>query len=146
MRTMHKTIVAAAAGLTAMLGSLAVAVPAQAAPPATLTRAQVEQTTNRSTARGPYSTKFRVTIELRAGYYQGYQYGWARVVGGWQQGDVIWLRIYQNGSRDFVHPSYNEHPNQSPAITAGQITRADINYRFSACLQRGNDYDCTAEW
>lgn len=136
----------AVAGLVATLGSLAAAVPAQAAPPSTISQAQVEQTTNRATMRGPYRTKFGVTIELRAGNYQGYQYGWARVVSQWQRDDVIWLRIYQNGSRNNVHGSLNEEPGISRATTAGQITLADPNYRFSACLQRGNDYDCTSEW
>jgi hypothetical protein len=81
----------AVAGLVATLGSLAAVVPAQAAPPSTISQAQVEQTTNRATMRGPYRTKFGVTIELRA-------------------------------------------------------ILADPNYRFSACLQRGSDYDCTSEW
>ena len=145
MRTKLNLLLAVAA----MMGSLAVAAPAQAAPPATISQTQVNETTNRSTVRGPYTTKFGVTIDLRAGYYQGYQYGWARVTDGrWQRKDVIWLRIFQNGSWNFVHGSLNEFGDgRSPTITAGQITLADPNYRFSACLQRaGQGYDCTPEW
>ncbi|GIE28440.1 hypothetical protein Ait01nite_014850 [Actinoplanes italicus] len=146
MRFMRKRVLAAAA-LFGLLGSLVAAGPAQAAP-SVLNQSQVNETTNRTTPRGPYTTRFGVTIELRAGWYQGFQYGWARVSASsrWQEDDVIWLRIYRNGSREFTHPSFNDGSGQTSTHTAGQITLADPNYRFSACLQRGNEYDCTSEW
>jgi hypothetical protein len=145
MRFMRKRILTAAA-LLGIMASLVAAAPAQAAP-SVLNLSQVNETTNRTTPVGQYTTKFGVTIELRAGWYQGFQYGWARVSASsrWREDDVIWLRIYSNGSREFVHGTRNDG-SQTSTHTFGQITLADPNYRFSACLQRGNDYDCTAEW
>jgi hypothetical protein len=145
MRFMRKRLLAASA-LLGLLGSLMAAGPAQAAP-SVLNLSQVNETTSRTTPRGPYPTKFGVTIELRAGWYQGFQYGWARVSPSsrWQQDDVIWLRINHNGTRQWVHGTRNDG-SQTSTHTFGQITLADPNYRFSACLWRGNDYDCTAEW
>ena len=146
MRTKHKRIATAVAGLVGMLGSMLAAAPAQAAP-ASLNLSQVNETTSRSTPVGPYTTKFGVAIELRAGWYQGFQYGWARVSPGsrWQTDDVIWLRILQNGSWSWVHGTRNEGSLTS-THTFAQITLSDPNYKFAACLWRGNDYDCTAAW
>jgi hypothetical protein len=156
MPTMQKSVATALAGLAAMLGSLAVAAPAQAAPPATLSQHEVNLTTNRSTPVPPRVTRFGPTVELRSGYYQGYQYGWARVVLGrntvdWKRGDIVWLRILEGGSWRLAHGSSNEFGDgTSYTVTAGQMTRADNNYRFQACLQRygqGIDtLDCTDPW
>jgi hypothetical protein len=155
MPTSQKSEVTSFAGLAATLGSLAAAAPAQAAPPATLSQYEVNLTTNRSTVRGPYPTRFGPTIEIRSGYYQGYQYGWARVVISrdtvyWRRDDVIWLRILENGTWRLVHGSRNEFGDgTSYTVTAGQLTRADANYRFQACLQRpvqGDTLDCTPAW
>jgi hypothetical protein len=148
MRLKQIPVVTALVGLVAMLGSLAAAAPAQAAPPETISQLQVNFTTNRYTVGQPYRTKFGVTIELRAGWYEGYQYGWARSAPDWKAGQSVWLRIFENGTWRFVHGAYNEFGRDSSRTTAGQLTRADNNYKFAACLMSpaGNDWDCTPPW
>ncbi len=146
MRTKHRLIAAAVAGLAGLLASLVAAGPAQAAPDS-LSQSQVNETTNRYTPVGAFVTRFGVAVEIRAGYYQGSQYGWARLAPSsrWRTGDTIWLRIMEHGSWRWAHGTLNES-SQSSTHTPAQRTIADPNYKFAACVWRGGEYDCGPTW
>jgi hypothetical protein len=122
-----------------MLAALAVAGPAQAAP-ATLSQEQVQnETTNRSTVRS--ASAYGVDFELRAGYYQGTQYGWARITPAdpWQTNDVLTLEYGNAAANSWSVGWYIINGDASAngwGHTGGLVTQADPNYNFRACLQR----------
>ena len=132
--------------LAGVLSTLAVAAPAQAAP-TVVAREQVNSVmTNRSTVRSTYWNDIK--IELRAGYYQGYQYGWARIApeSYWNSNDIIGLEINDHGNGwELTHLTMNDGSGWEN--TAAQITQASTGYQFRAALYRGGQrVDHTDPW
>jgi hypothetical protein len=122
---------AAVAGSLGALGVTALATPAQAAP-ATINTDQVMTTTDRVT-HAP-NQRGTIGIELRSGYYNGYQYGWGRLVGsGWDLRGWIWLDISRDGGRtwSFADGTYLSD-GTGYAHTSGWLTQNDPNYVFRA--------------
>ncbi|GAB2745467.1 hypothetical protein [Streptomyces bullii] len=133
-RSMDRRALLRTAGSATVVGALGVtglATPAQAAPEVINTD-QVMATTNRVT-HVP-RTRGSITIELRSGYYNGYQYGWGRLVGsGWDPRGWIWLEYSTDGGRswNFSDGTYLSD-GTGYAHTSGRLTRADANYVFRA--------------
>ncbi|WP_128437252.1 hypothetical protein [Streptomyces cyaneus] len=122
---------AAVAGSLGALGVAAFATPAHAAP-GTINTDQVMATTNRVT-HAP-NQRGTIGIELRSGYYNGYQYGWGRLVGsGWDPRGWIWLDISTDGGRtwSFADGTYLSD-GTGYAHTSGWLTQSDANYVFRA--------------
>jgi hypothetical protein len=143
---MRRKLLVLVAVLAGVLGTLAVAAPAQAAPDV-VPREQVDSVmTNRSTVRYTYWNDIK--IELRAGYYQGVQYGWARISPDsyWQPNDIIGLEI--NNCRSGFEPTHlTINDGSGWENTAAQKTRAATCYQFRAAFYRGGHrVDHTDPW
>lgn len=141
---------AALAGSLGALGVAALSTPAHAAPPGTINTDQVMQTTNRVT-HAP-NQRGTIGIELRSGYYNGYQYGWGRLVGsGWDARGWIWLDISRDGGRtwSFADGTYLSD-GTGYAHTSGWLTQSDPNYVFRASydlsLNAVNPYVRSGVW
>ncbi|MBD0841282.1 MULTISPECIES: hypothetical protein [unclassified Streptomyces] len=141
---------AAVAGTLGALGVGAFATPAHAAPE-TINADQVfESTTNRVT-RVP-RTRGTITIEIRSGYYNGFQYGWGRIQGsGWDPRGWVWLEISSDGGNrwTFADATYLSD-GTGYTHTSGWLTRADPNYVFRASydsnLNTPNPYLRSGVW
>jgi hypothetical protein len=137
--------IVALATVAAALAAVAVPGPAQAAPPERISEAQVLQTVNRSTIVSvPFDGS---VVELRAGWYGGYQYGWARLRPGaanWQEGHAIVLQISRGSGWEWGP----DHQNVGDGVahTGGALTYASPSYRFRACLFNGYGHACTDPW
>lgn len=143
---LRRKLIIGVAVLAGVLSTLAVAAPAQAAPNV-VAREQVNSVmTNRSTVRYTYWNDIK--IELRAGYYQGYQYGWARIApeSYWNPNDIIGLEINDHGNGwELTHLTINDGSGWEN--TAAQITQASTGYQFRAALYRGGHrVDYTDPW
>jgi hypothetical protein len=149
MRTLTMRLTTTAIALVvAALAAAAVSSPAQAAPPDRISEAQVNQTVNRS------SPVFAIwyagsQVELRSGWYNGYQYGWARLVPGqanWQEGHSLVLQISRDGGSGWEWGPSHMNVGDGVAHTGGALTYASPSYRFRACLFDGYGYGCTRPW
>jgi len=143
---LRSKLIIGVAVLAGLLSTLVVAAPAQAAP-TVVAREQVNSVmTNRSTVRYTYWNDIK--IELRAGYYQGYQYGWARIApeSNWNQNDIIGLEINDHGRGwQLVHLTIKD--GDVWENTAAQITQASSGYQFRAAFYRNNQrVDHTDPW
>ena len=82
------------------------------------------------------------------GYYQGYQYGWARIApeSNWNQNDIIGLEINDHGRGwQLVHLTIKD--GDVWENTAAQITQASSGYQFRAAFYRNNQrVDHTDPW
>ncbi|MFE6196042.1 hypothetical protein [Streptomyces sp. NPDC057838] len=155
-RSMDRRMLFRSAGSAALAGSLgalgvaALSTPAHAAPAGTINTDQVMQTTNRVT-HAP-NQRGTIGIELRSGYYNGYQYGWGRLVGsGWDARGWIWLDISRDGGRtwSFADGTYLSD-GTGYAHTSGWLTQSDPNYVFRASydlsLNAVNPYVRSGVW
>jgi hypothetical protein len=143
---LSRKVIIGIAVLAGLLSTLAIAAPAQAAPNV-VAREQVNSVmTNRSTVRYTYWNDIK--FELRAGYYQGYQYGWARIApeSYWNPNDIIGLEINDHGNGwELTHLTINDGSGWEN--TAAQITQASTGYQFRAALYRGGHrVDHTDPW
>lgn len=141
---------AAVAGSLGALGVSALATPAHAAPPGTINTDQVFVTTNRLT-HAP-NQRGSIVIEIRSGYYGGYQYGWGRIQGsGWDPRGWIWLDISTDGGRSwsFADATYLSD-GTGYTHTSGWLTQSDPNYVFRASydsnLRAVNPYVRSGIW
>jgi hypothetical protein len=132
----------------AMVGTLVAAGPAQAAPAERISEYQVTQTTGRFSPvpgiwfDGSY-------VELRAGRYGGYQYGWAELTGGlqnWGDGDAIVLQINRGDGNGWQWGPSRAYTGDGVQHTGGALTYASSSYRFRACLFTRAGYGCTNPW
>ncbi|MEH1124394.1 hypothetical protein [Micromonospora sp. CPCC 206061] len=150
--TLRKLTTRAAAVALALIGAVAgalvVAGPAQAAPAERISEAQVTQTTGRFSPvpgiwfDGSY-------VELRAGRYGGYQYGWAALAPGlqnWREGHAIVLQINRGDGNGWQWGPSRQNTGDGVQHTGGALTYASTSYRFRACLFNGSGYGCTNPW
>lgn len=132
----------------ALVGTLVAAGPAQAAPADRISEAQVRQTVNRfNPVPGVwYDGSF---VELRAGWYGGYQYGWAELTPGlqnWREGDAIVLQINRGDGNGWQWGPSHQNVGDGVQHTGGALTYASSSYQFRACLFNGRGYGCTRAW
>ncbi len=140
---LKRTLLTALAVTAGVLATVGVAAPAQAAPPDEINHDQVNQTTDRRTERPPANLD-GTEIELRSGYYRGYQYGWVRLKPGTRYRDHDALRLqWRSGNSGWQDGPSRLIEDGGPTFTGGKLTYAAHDYNFRACIFRGRDYACT---
>lgn len=103
-------------------------------------------TSNRSTVRTAYDETGNPRVELRTGYYNGYQYGWGRSLAG-SCCSYNYFQVSFDGGKTVALSKRFEDYSYSPAYPAS----SDPNRRFRACQElvyesSPSKWFCTTWW